>query len=304
VNQAPIVFESPPSRAEIIDAVNANTDRVHQLHSSSVRLSIPGQLVGLRATVDLDRMTGPQRPGRFRLSGSALGARQLDLGSNDEAYWMWVKQTQPPTVFWGRHGDFYQSAAQQFLPMPPSWMIDALGVIHIDGQRDHDGPYASQTPGLLQIRTQIPTPQGDLLRVLEIDQRRALIVQQQIFDAGGHLLAIAIGSDFRQQQNSGVSLPHTIKVSLPPAGLSFDFQVDNYAVNQPVADPDRHWEVPEIPSHRYLDLANPNDMRGISLLGRSSPDFYDRAQVAPQPATSAETPRAAWRSFPPFSVFR
>ena len=300
VDQAPIVFDTPPDRDAIIDAVNANNDRVQQLHSSSVRLTTPRSVGSLRATVDFDRMTGAGSPGRFRMSGSALGSRQIDLGSNDEAYWMWVKQNQPPTVFWGRHQDFYQSAAQQFLPMPPSWLIDALGVVHLDPQGNHEGPYASQTPGLLQLRTRIPTPHGELLRVLEIDQRRALIVQQQIFDERGNLLAIATGSNFRQHLTSRASLPHKVQVNLPAAGLSFDFQVDSYVLNQPITD-SSHWEIPEIPQHRYLDLANPHDMRGITLLGMSSPDFYQRDQVAPRPV---EAPRAAWRSFPPFNVFR
>lgn len=301
---APVVFNSPPDLPQLISAVNENTDKVRQLHSDSVRLSVPGQLGSLRATVDFDRMTGPDSPGRFRLFGNALGTRQLDLGSNDDRYWMWVKQNQPPTVYWGRHSQFYQSAAQEFLPMPPAWLIDALGVVHLDPNGKHDGPYASQSPGQLQIRTKIPTPRGELLRVLDIDQQRALIMQQQIFDPRGQLLAIANSSDFRLNSGTGVALPHTIKVNLPPAGLSFNFAVDSYTVNDPVADPDTHWAVPEIPNHRYLDLANPNDMRGVQLLGSAPPDFYDRAQVTTQPATAEETPRAAWRRFPPFSVFR
>ena len=304
LNDAPIVFTSPPDLAQIVSAVNENTDRVRQLHSNSVRLTMPGVLMGLSGTVDLDRMTGAGSPGRFRLSGTALGTRQLDLGSNDEEYWMWVRERKPPTVFWGRHQDFYQSAAQDFLPMPPSWLIDALGVVQLDSRDQHDGPYGSTTPGLLQLRTRIPTPKGEMLRVLEIDQQRALIVRQQIFDAGGRLLAIADSSDFRHDLVSQATLPHTIRVNLPPAGLEFDFKVDQYVINQPVADPDEHWAVPKIPEHRYLNLADPNDMRGVRLMGAAPSDFYDRAQVSPQPATAESTPRAAWRRFPPFSVFR
>lgn len=291
---APVVFDAPPDLNQVIGAVNANSQRVRQLHSSDVRLSIPGEMVSLRATIDFDREAGPYSSGRFRLSGNVLGTRQLDLGSNDNEYWMWVKQNKPPTVFWGRHSEFHQSAAQQFLPMPPSWLIDALGVVYLDPTQQHQGPYASNTPGLLQIWTQLPTPRGNLVRILEIDQRRALVVQQQIYDSQNNLLALADSTDFRVDPSSGATLPHSIKVKLPPAGLSFDFEVDSYTLNQPPADAESLWTVPEIPNHRYLNLADPNDMRGISLLGASAPDFYDRSQVVRDPAP-IQPPRAAWR---------
>jgi len=293
-NNAPIVFQTPPNLDQVISAINENSDRVRQLSSDSVRLSIPGQLVALRSTIDFDRMAGPNSPGRFRLSGDAMGARQLDLGSNDNEYWMWVKPNKPPTVFWGRHSEFYQSAAQQFLPMPPSWLIDALGVVHLDPAQSHQGPFKGASPGLLQIRTAMPTPRGNLLRILEIDEQRALIVQQQIFGPQDELLASADSSNFKLDPASGATLPHSIKVKLPPAGLAFDFEVDRYTINQPVDDPERMWTVPDIPEHRYLNLANPNDMRGITLLGSTSPDFYDRQQVVAQPPPITR-PRVTWR---------
>ena len=300
---APIVFQAPPDLDQVIQAVNANSDRIRQLHSSNVRLSVPGQFVSLRATLDFDRVAGSDSPGRFRLSGDALGSRQMDLGSNDTQYWLWIKQNKPPTVFWGYHNQFYDSVAQQFLPMPPSWLIDALGAVHIDERGNHEGPYTSTTTGLLQIRTRIPTPRGEMLRILEIDQQRALIVQQQIFDAQDRLLAAANSADFRFDNVSEVTLPHSIKVQLPPAGLAFDFQVSSYTINQPVIDPEILWAVPDIPEHRYLNLANPEDMRGVSLLGTSSADFYDRRQMTEEPVRPPPS-RVGWRDRFGFSFLR
>lgn len=300
---APITFHAPPTLPQIIEAVNANSSRVRQLHSDDVRLSIPGLPVGMRATLDFERAANPRSPGRFRLAGEVLGARQLDLGSNDREYWMWVKQNQPPTVFWGRHEEFHRSAAQSILPMPPSWIAEAMGIVWIDPNGFHEGPYGSSTNGLLQVRSRIPSARGDLLRVLEIDQQRALIVQQQIYDAANRLLAVADTGDFFYDALNDVSLPRSIKIKLPPANLSFDLDVGRYSINIPAADPSSVWAMPRLDGHQYRDLANPQDMQGVNLMGGND-DFYDDRSLVSEPVRP-EIPRSAWRRLPvAFSVFR
>ena len=300
----PVAFDAPPSLAQVVDTINANSQRVQQLHSSNVQLSIPGKIGRLRAKLDFERSPTPERsPGRFRLGGEALGSRQLDLGSNDEQYWMWVKQNKPPTVFWGRHSEFYRSAAQQLLPVPPSFIVDAMGIVTIDPRSvTHDQPYASETPGLLQIRTRIPTPNGDLTRVFEVDQQRAVIVQQQIYDPSLRLLAVADASNFTFDPLSGISLPQTIKIQLPPANLAFDFEVDGYTINQPVDG--SLWSMPKMDGHQYLDLASPEAMQGLSMMGNASQqDFYDSRASVTKPVRP-EVPRAARRFLPSMNLFR
>ena len=278
-NPAPIAFTAPPTAAQIVETVNANSQRVQQLHASDVRLTVPGQLVSLRATLDFERER------RFRLSGrTGRTGAELDLGSNDEMFWLWVRQMQPPTVFYGRHDQYFQSAAQEILPMPPHWIVEALGVVYLDPGGVHEGPYASPTPGRVQIRTHKPTPRGSLLHVLEIDQRHGFVLQQQIYGPNQELLASATAADFRYDPLQNVSLPHEVRVDLPPADMSFSLQVSAYVLNQSHADPLTLWSMPELPSHAYRDIANPADMQGISLTsplaqGRAAPGFLSASAV-------------------------
>ena len=268
----PITFTAPPSLEQVVTAVNNNSNRIQQLHSNDVQLTIPGQIGRLSATLDYEQSPVPyETPGRFRLGGEALGSRQLDLGSNGDVYWMWVKQNRPPTVLWGKHAEFYRSAAQSVLPVPPSFIVDALGVVSIDPNTlIVDQLYASSSgvPGVLELRTRIPTPRGDLTRVLHVDEARAAILQQAVYDTNvtpPRLLAVADASDFVYDNQHGVTLPRRIKVQLPPAGLAFNFNVGSYTINQPVAEPDTLWSMPTFRGHQYLDLSNPNEMMGISL---------------------------------------
>lgn len=299
----PIAFSAKPNLAQVVDAVNANSSRVQQIHSDNVKLSAQGIPISMTASIDFERSSHTETPGRFRLSGEAFGSRQLDLGSNDDKYWMWVKKTHPPTVFWGQLDEFYISAAQQFLPVPPSWIAEALGVVTIDPRDVLQNELQQSTPGLVQIRSQIRTPRGNLLRILEVEPQRALIVQQQIYDANRRLLAVADTSDFVYDELQGVSLPRKIAIKLPPAGMSFEFAVDSYTLNQPPSDPLTLWSMPEFTGHQYRNLANPEEMQGLNLMGNAAFDPYANQSVVSEPQRPT-TPRAAWLRMPSMSIFR
>ena len=297
----PIAFNAPPTMQQVVTTINANTGRVQQLHSDSVSLSMPRMPIGrLSATLDVERL--PDQPARLRLGGELLGSRELDMGSNGDEYWIWMKRNQPPTVLWGRHAEFYRSAASEILPVPPSFIIEALGLVSIDpNSLMHDQPYqsSSKVPGVIELQTRVPTPGGDLTRVFQVDQEKAAILQQAVYDTNVYpprLLAVATASDFTHDPQFGVVLPRKINVSLPPARIGFNFEVDNYTINEPVPESDwrRLWAVPSLQGHQYLDLADPVQMQGIRLgHGPDGSDASSQAQLAKP--VRPETPHAATR---------
>ena len=83
----PEAFAAPPTLEQVVQAVNANSAPVRQLQAEGATLSVQG-LPSLRANLVMER------PRRFRLVGSLLGVTgpEIDLGSNDELLWMWVKR--------------------------------------------------------------------------------------------------------------------------------------------------------------------------------------------------------------------
>ena len=67
--------------------------------------------------------------------------------------------------------------------------------------------------------------------------------------------------------------------------------VDTFSVNGVSAD-DNLFAMPDLPGHRYLDLANPADMQGIQLLGPTAAvDVYDNRSPVDAPGPV----RAAWQ---------
>ncbi len=52
----------------------------------------------------------------------------LDVGSNSELFWFWVREAPTRAVLFSRHDQFAQSAAAQILPIEPTWLPEALGL--------------------------------------------------------------------------------------------------------------------------------------------------------------------------------
>ena len=129
-----LVWQEPPPQVlppgagleQVIAAVNRNNSQIQALYSNSATLSGPGYPT-LRAHIAF------QRPRNFRLrADTGLTGPEVDLGSNDQLFWFWIKRNQPPAVYFCRHDQFPTSQARQMIPIDPNWLIEALGTLEID----------------------------------------------------------------------------------------------------------------------------------------------------------------------------
>jgi hypothetical protein len=73
-----------------------------------------------------------QKPRSFRMqAGMAFGGDQLDLGSNKEELWLFVKQPKPTFLFCS-HADFPKVQDDLPVPFEPDWVLQALGMTSFD----------------------------------------------------------------------------------------------------------------------------------------------------------------------------
>ena len=248
---SPVIFAQPPTLAEIIAAINANTNRAQRLQVTNATLHVAG-LPALRTSLALER------PRRLRLqAGTGLTGTELDLGSNDELFWLWARRNEPPAIYFGRHAELTSGVAREILPVPPSWLIEALGLITIDttsGSSVWQGPFV-RGPGRLEIRGQVATTSGLLIKVIVVDDRRGTIVEQQVYDERGQLLASALATRSEFDAAHQVSLPLQIDIQLPPAQLSFTLEVDGYLINYIGGDPAQLWSMPQFAGTNAVPLS-------------------------------------------------
>jgi hypothetical protein len=240
---------------------------VQSLSVSNASITIPNML-GLPL---LSGNIAAQRPGRFRLTAGSVAGPELDLGSNDELFWLWVRRNQPPAVYFCRHSQFANSNIRQMLPVEPSWLLAALGMVDIDPASVFDGPVPSaRGAGTVELRTWLPSAGGNLQRVLLIDATRAWVVEQHVYDqAGTKLLASARAESHRYYEVEQVSLPERISIELPATNLKLAINLGQMQINQLQGDRAQLWTLPTFDGYPQYDLGGA--VPGTPLPGQAAP---------------------------------
>jgi hypothetical protein len=287
---APQVLAVGATRDQIIAAVNQNSARVHSLSATGASITIPD-------TMNLPILTAniaAERPGHFRLTaGTGITGQEIDLGSNDQLFWMWVRRNQPPAVYFCRHDQFANSSIRQMMPIEPAWLLAALGMIDIDPASVYDGPLA-RGDGKVEIRSWLPSASGRLTRVTVIDASRAWVVEQHVYDPTGQtLIASAIAESHRYYPAEGVSLPQRISLRLPTAGLAMKIDLGTVQINQLAGDPNQLWTMPTFAGYPQYDLggAVPNTpLPGRPFNQPFSPTVPQMPTPMPYPTTGAASP--------------
>ena len=250
----PAVALSPtPTLAEVSAAVNRNA-AVDQLScpAATVRVTSMPSLPKLSATLFLRR----DRDFRLRAKLPLMLAGGVDLGSNANQFWLQVPEAGGDTLYFARHDDFRRQMERSVLPVDPTWVMDALGLVTIDPNAVIAGPIR-RADGRLEIRSQVPMPDGLYNRVAYIDPTGGFVTDQLVYDSGNRLVAASRASSHAYYPmpiagdnplanvdpsgGSGASigrgavLPHEVEVVLNPPGgqsLSLHISVGSYIVNQ------------------------------------------------------------------------
>ncbi len=282
---APEVIFPGATLEQIIAAVNQNATRIQNYQTSNASITVPGatSLPLLRGNI------AAERPGRLRLQAStAITGPEVDLGSNDELSWFWVKRNEPPALYFARHDQFAQSAAQQVMPIEPGWLLDALGFAQFIPTDFHEGPI-NHNDGTVEIRSVVQSRIGTLTKNTVIDARRAWILKQHIYDARGTLLASAVARSHQYYPTANVSLPQEIEIQLPVAQLSLSIDVGTVQVNQPGLNP-ALWQIPVLAGYQQIDLGTAQTGT-VSAMG--APGSNDWSTLASPASIGIEPPGGA-----------
>jgi hypothetical protein len=285
---APQVLPEGATREQIIAAVNANSSRVRSITATSASITIPD-------TMNLPILTAniaAERPGRVRITaGTAITGQEMDLGSNDQLFWMWVRRNDPPAVYFCRHDQFANSAIRQMMPVEPAWLLSAMGMTEIDPASVIDGP-SPRSDGTVEIRSLMPSASGNLQRLTVIDARRAWVVGQYVYDPSGRtLLAVAIAESHQYYPAEQVSLPQRISLQLPTAGLSLKIDMGTVQINQLAGDPAQLWTMPAFEGYPKYDLggALPNTQLPGRPTAQYAPSYVVPAAYQRQPVSAYPT---------------
>jgi hypothetical protein len=240
-----------PSLEQVMNVVNSNNGQVQSLFTSQASVTVPGVPTALRTTVAY------QRDRRLRLrADTALSGPEMDLGSNDELFWFWIKRNQPPALYHCRHDRFAFSAARQILPVDLTWLPHALGVATFEPGGNYQGPIPISA-GRLEIRTLPTTPDGNTL-VTVVDDSRGIVLEEHVYDRQGNRLASALLSRHQRDGTTGITLPRHVELHLPTMLLQIGIDLKDEQINRLQPSQADLWLKPNYPGYTEIDLADPN----------------------------------------------
>ena len=240
---------------QIIAAVHDNTQRVRSYMAPQAVLVVPG-VPRLSAQVACE----PPRRFRLRAQTSVTGS-ELDIGSNDDLFGLWIRRHQPPVMLFCRHDQYAQSSARRLLPIRADWMPELLGLVNFRPEDRHEGPFPLPD-GRIEIRSRIHSGEGELFKSTLLDGTTGLVVEQHLFTTTGERLASCRTSRHRVDPQSGAALPRLVEVSWPASGIEFQLELAAITTNTPATDPGQLWQMPAYEGYEPIDLADPSVVIG------------------------------------------
>ncbi len=284
--EAPVVFQGVPAADRFLATVRAANSSVEQLECD-VKVTMDGLPTGASGTLLVER------PRRLRLKVGVLGLTDsgVDIGSNDERFWIFNKSSlggQTPAIYYATHADYEASALHQTLNLQPQWLIDALGLIDFDQWTDVEGPF-QRNDGFLELRVTTPGATGDVHRLLTIDPRRGWIVQQAVYGPGNQLVAWSRSTRFRFYPEHNASLPGNVELNVvgPDRQTTrISVALHSHTINRLYVDPEFTWGMPQPADVPHVDLTR-IDPASMTPPTTVAPATDDSAMYAPRPHRQA-----------------
>jgi len=218
------------------------------------------------------------------MTASVAGVAGVDIGSNDEEFWMAIRGGLTKEMYYAKHIEFESQTDRPILPVSPVWLIQAMGVCEIDLTRLPQP--VTRADGMVELTTVEPSPIGNFTRTLVVDPKYGFSREVFLRDPSGRLVANAKQSKHEYYSSAQTSLPHLVKVQLMPSGnevLELDISIASYVVNSLAAD-----------NMTQFVLPNTNGYR-VENLGRRGPQAIIPQQVAPP---QLGYPQGAYRGVP------
>lgn len=205
----PQIFNQQVSKEQIIQAVNSNSQAIRSMQAK----------VHVRATgtPTLSGDLSVEQPSRLRMQVGLLNMTNsgIDLGSNDNEFWVWIKSAlpgQPPAVLYANHAEYERSSVKQALPIEPSWVIDSLGLAYFDPRLQHAGPF-QRPDGSLEIRTNFQSSIGPMMKSTIVDPQTSVVIGQELY-RNGTKIAASRASKHQYFEEINASIPRQVEIEV------------------------------------------------------------------------------------------
>jgi hypothetical protein len=233
---------------------------------------------GIPVGADADLAVAAPRNLRMRVYEPLSGNAMMDLGSNDEHFWLWTRDQpdQRNDILKCRHEDFGTAITElnMRLPFHPDWMMEVFGVVPLDpSEFTVERPFENSP--IVDLVAQRHAPTGEpVLRVIRINACHGLVLEHQLRRQGGTVIARAILSGHYKQPDSLAIVPKQIRLEWPELDEFIVLKLNEIDVNAGVSDDSQMWTMNTPPGSQVVDLGDMARSRGV-------PGEMDRSREVP-----------------------
>ncbi len=221
-----------PTTVALVAYLNENSRRIENVRVADVDLTctqgvqsfgLSGQLVA-------------QKPRSFRMSAKALGNPEVDLGSNDQEFWYWVKRVQPPYQVFCTYKDLNEGRVRQMpIPFQPEWVMEAMGMGQYGPPEKYTLEHDARTLRLVEKTT---SPQGVPIRKVIVMERQAVraprpqVTEFLLQEEKGKEICSARITEVQVDPSTGAIVPRRIELRYPAEKLKLAMKFDAMKINQ------------------------------------------------------------------------
>jgi len=232
-----------PQVEEVVDHLNRNVNKLQAWRANSVAIKANH--------LPLSGMLAVERGRHLRLVVNSIAGNEVDMGSNDDLFWIWAKRMPPPEYVYCRHEQTEAVRQAMGIPFEPEWLMQALGVAPLEsaGMKLEVEPSARQARLVQHVRSAHGQP---LRKVILVDLPRGLILEHSVYDYNGKPICIARLDEHQLDKASGVVLPRRVKLDLPPSEMSLVMRLGHVEINKGI--PSQIWDMPKMNGYQMVDL--------------------------------------------------
>jgi hypothetical protein len=122
-----------PTPQQLVTWVNVNASRIEAVEATDLSMEIKAgtQSGGLSGTLHCEK------PNSFRLRAKAVGKPVADFGSNEQEFWYWISQDNPPYLYHCNYTDLARGNVPLPFPFQPDWVLECLGMATLNSPPDN-----------------------------------------------------------------------------------------------------------------------------------------------------------------------
>jgi hypothetical protein len=156
-------WATAPKADDLLAYLNRNAQPVTSVEAAHALVTVKQNNespLDLESYLACQKGARPGTPPNFRLQSFVVGNEEVDIGSNNQEFWFWIKRAPQPYVYHCAYADYPDVAKRGAMPFPvqPEWVVEALGMAEYDPKTKYEVNESKATYDLVQ---RVRSPRGN-----------------------------------------------------------------------------------------------------------------------------------------------